>query len=172
MTRLAFALVLALAAAGCAEPQPMTVRENPINSYRSYGEYHPVAQDDAIVAKAASANPNAYPIRVFQEELPPGIEANGGTFGVRAGYHHRLLGKYAYSSGAEMSKDDLVVMVKRMCVAAGANAAVIVFDFVPNDHQDRAQGIEAMLVDLHDDPPDAPAPAAPAPAAPAPAPAM
>jgi hypothetical protein len=161
MTRVAFLLALGLAA--CAQPQPMTARANPINSYRAYGEYHPAAQDDAVVAKAASANPNAYPIHVFQEALPPGIEMSNGTFGVAAGYHHKLLGKYAYSSGAEMSKDDLVVMVKKMCVAAGANAAVIVFELVPNDHQDRAQAVEAMLVDLHDDQPaEAPPAAAPA----------
>jgi hypothetical protein len=163
MMRFAFVCVLGLAA--CAQPQPMTVHVNPINSYRAYGEYHPAAQDDAVVAKAASANPNAYPIHVFQEALPAGIEMNNGTFGVAAGYHHKLLGKYAYSSGAEMTKDDLVVMVKKMCVAAGATAAVIVFDVVPNDHQDRAQGIEAMLVELHDD-------AQPADPTPAPAPAM
>ncbi|HEY1813041.1 MAG TPA: hypothetical protein VGG74_11910 [Kofleriaceae bacterium] len=156
MTRAAF--VLAVLAA-CAQPHVMTAHASPIDSYRAYGEYHPVAEDNAVVAKAASANPNAYPIRVFQEALPAGIELNGGTFGVAAGYHHRLLGKYAYSSGAEMSKDDLVAKVKKMCVAAGANAAVIMFELVPNDHQDRAQAIEAMLIDLHNDQPPAAAPA-------------
>jgi len=162
MTR--FALWIAIGLAACAAPQPMTARVNPINSYRAYGEYHPASQDDAVVAKAASANPDAYPIHVFQEALPPGIEMQGNTFGVATGYRHRLLGKYAYSSGQEQSKDALVVMVKKMCVAAGANAAVVIFDLVPNDHQDRAQGIEAMLVDLHDDAPPADSTAKPAPA--------
>ncbi len=35
-----------------------------------------------------------------------------------------------------------------MCVAAGGNAAIIVFDLVPNDHQELAQGIEAILANV------------------------
>jgi hypothetical protein len=157
------ALSIVLGLAACAQPQPMTVRANPIDSYRAYGEYHPAAQDDAIVAKSGSANPNAYAIHVFQEALPPGIEAKDGTFGVAAGYQHHLLGKYTYSPGKEVPKDDLVVKVKKMCVATGANAAIIVFELVPNDHQDRAQAIEALLVDLHEQPAaDSATPPAPA----------
>ena len=73
-----------------------------------------------------------------------------GTFGVAAGYTHHLLGKYAYSPGSEVEKDELVAMVKKMCVTTGANAAIIIFRAIPNDHQDRAQAIEAMLVSLQD----------------------
>ncbi len=46
----------------------------PINQYRAYGEYHPQADDAALVAKAATADPRPVTIRVFQEALPPGIE--------------------------------------------------------------------------------------------------
>jgi hypothetical protein len=140
-----------LAAASCAPSGPF-VRVNPINAYRAYGEYHPQAADDALVAKAASADVRGHEIHVFQEALPPGIEMKDGTFGVAAGYTHRVLGKYAYSPGKEVSKDELVAMVKKMCVTTGANAAIIIFQMIPNDHQDRAQAIEAILVDLHDQP--------------------
>jgi len=44
-----------------------------------------------------------------------------------------------------------------MCVATGANAAIIIFEATPNDHQDRAQAIEAILVDLHEQPASPPA---------------
>ena len=137
-----------LLAVSCAPSGPF-VRVNPINSYRTYGEYHPQAEDDAIVAKAASADVTGHEIHVFQEALPPGIEMKDGTFGVAAGYTHRILGKYAYSPGKEVSKDELVATVKKMCVTTGANAAIVIFQMTPNDHQDRAQAIEAMLVDLH-----------------------
>jgi hypothetical protein len=136
-----------LCSAACGTP---AWHAQAINSYRAYGEYHPASQDADVVAKAASADPSARPIRIFQEALPEGIEMQGPTFGVAAGYSHRLLGKYAFASGKEEPKDDLVVKVKKMCVATGANAAIVVFLMTPNDHQDRAQGIEAILVDLHD----------------------
>lgn len=42
-----------------------------------------------------------------------------------------------------------------MCVTTGANAAIIIFQMIPNDHQDRAQAIEAVLVDLHEQPANA-----------------
>jgi hypothetical protein len=151
----AFLLIVSLASA-CAGPQGPFMRVNPINSYRAYGEYHPQAQDDAIVAKASSADVNGHDIHLFQEALPPGIEMKEGTFGVAPGYTHHLLGKYAYSPGKEVTKDELVMMVKKMCVTTGANAAIIVFDAVPNDHQDRAQAVEAMLVTLQDQAPTAP----------------
>lgn len=146
-----FSLVTLLAAtalfsAGCARGPALRVQ--PIDQYRAYGEYHPKAEDDAVVAKAASADPTGKTIHVFQEALPPGIEMNGATFGVAAGYKHKLLGKYAYSPGKEVPKDELVQRVKKMCVAAGGNAAIIVFDLVPNDHQDLAQGIEAILANV------------------------
>ena len=144
-------IALALALVGCGGPA-LGVHVNPINAYRAYGEYHPAAQDAAVVAKAATADPGAATIHIFQEALPPGIELKGDAFGVSPGYAHRLLGKYAYSSGAEQSKDNLVLMVKKMCVTTGANAAIILFQMVPNDHQDRAQAIEAILVDLHEQP--------------------
>jgi hypothetical protein len=145
-------LVVAWIGVGCAHSTQPTATANPINSYRAYGEYHPQAQDDAIVAKAASADIAGHEIHVFQEALPPGIEMNNGTFGVAAGYTHHLLGKYVFSPGKEVAKDELVASVKKMCVAAGANAAIIIFDLTPNDHQDRAQAIEAILVDLHEPP--------------------
>jgi hypothetical protein len=145
-------MVMMLIASACAPSGPY-VRVNPINAYRAYGEYHPQAQDDAIVAKAATADVTGHEIHVFQEALPAGIEMKDGTLGVAAGYSHRLLGKYAYSPGKEVSKDDLVASVKKMCVTTGANAAIIIFQMVPNDHQDRAQAIEAVLVDLHGETP-------------------
>jgi len=134
---------------------------NPINSYRAYGEYHAVSQDEAVVAKAAAANPEAATIHIFQEALPAGIVMHDGTLGVADGYAHRLIGKYAYSSGAEQSKDALVAMVKKMCVTTGANAAIVVYGLIPNDHQDRAQTIEAVLVDLHEAREPAPATTSP-----------
>jgi len=77
---------------------------------------------------------------------------NGSTLGVAKGYTHRLIGKYAYSSGQEQSKDALVAMVKKMCMVTDANAAIVGFGLVPNAHQDRAQSVEAILIELHDDP--------------------
>jgi hypothetical protein len=154
-------LALALSLVGCGGPRTLGAHVNPINAYRAYGEYHPASEDAAVVAKAATADPGTATIHLFQEALPPGIESKGDTFGVSAGYAHRLLGKYAYSSGAEQSKDGLVLMVKKMCVTTGANAAIIIFQMVPNDHQDRAQAIEAILVDLHEQPAPTTTPAAP-----------
>jgi hypothetical protein len=148
-------LFIASLVVGCAPRGPSApfVQVNPINSYRAYGDYHPQAQDDAIVAKAASADLQGHEIHLFQEALPPGIEMKDGTIGVAAGYAHHLLGKYAYSPGKEVSKDELVTMVKKMCVTTGANAAIIMFAAVPNDHQDRAQAVEAVLVTLQGQPP-------------------
>lgn len=105
-------LLLPLIAVGCAPTGPY-VKVEAINSYRAYGEYHPQAQDDAIVAKAASAEITGREIGVFQEALPPGIEMKHGTLGVAVGYTHHLLGKYAYSPGKEVSKDSLVATVKK-----------------------------------------------------------
>jgi hypothetical protein len=142
------ATLLAAAVLSSACASGPALRVEPINQYRAYGEYHPQAEDDAVVAKAAGADPTGKTIHVFQEALPPGIEMNGPTFGVAPGYKHKLLGKYAYSPGKEVPKDELVLRVKKMCVAAGGNAAIIVFDLVPNDHQDLAQGIEAILANV------------------------
>jgi hypothetical protein len=142
-------LLLGLILFACAPSQAsMQVHVEPINQYRAYGEYHPQAQDDAVVARAATADGTGKNIHVFQEALPPGIEMGGGTFGVAPGFKHKLLGKFAYSPGKEVSKDELVLRVKQMCVAAGGNAAIIIFQLVPNDHQDRAQAIEAILANL------------------------
>jgi hypothetical protein len=147
--------------AACAPPAARGVHVQPVNAYRAYGEYHPASQDEAVVAKAAAANPEAATIRIFQEALPAGIVMHDGTLGVADGYAHRLIGKYAYSSGAELSKDVLVAMVKKMCMTTGANAALVVFQLIPNDHQDRAQAIEAVLVDLHETREPAPATTSP-----------
>ena len=142
-------MLLGLLLSACASTQPsLQVHVEPIDQYRAYGEYHPQAQDDAVVAKAATADVTGRTIHVFQEALPPGIEMGGGTFGVAPGFKHKLLGKYAYSPGKEVSKDELVLRVKKMCVAAGGNAAIIIFQLVPNDHQDRAQAIEAILANV------------------------
>lgn len=131
------------------------VRVQPINAYRAYGDYHPAAEDEAVVKKSETANPAASNVRIIQEALPPGIEMKDGTLGVRPGFKHKLIGKYAYSPGEEVPKDKLVTAVKKMCVTTGANAALVIFQLVPSDHQDRAQGIEAVLVWLAPD--DAPA---------------
>ena len=146
-------LALALGLGACAPNVAPGFHANPINAYRAYGEYHSEATDAALVAKAATADPRMVTIQVFQETPPPGIALKGTMFEVKPGYTHRLLGKYAYSTGQEVPKDELVVMVKKMCVVAGANAAIIYFELIPNDHQDRAQAVEAVLVDLHPDRP-------------------
>ena len=112
LATLVAAAATAFLSAACASGPALRVE--PINQYRAYGEYHTQAEDDAVVAKAASADPTGKTIHVFQEALPPGIEMNGRTFGI----------------------------------AAGGNAAIIVFDLVPNDHQDLAQGIEAILANV------------------------
>jgi hypothetical protein len=140
-------LTLGPLAGACASSEPF-VRAEPINQYRAYGEYHPQAEDDAVVARAATADPAGKAIHVFQEALPPGIEMGASTLGVAPGFKHKLLGKYAFSAGKEVSKDELVLHVKKMCVATGANGAIIIFQLVPNDHQDRAQAIEAVLAIL------------------------
>lgn len=138
-------LLLLLTACG-PSVHTLTVSVDPINSYRAYGEYHPVAEDEAVVKKAgAVAVPSDQKFHLFQEALPPGIEMNGALLGVNAKYKHKLLGKYAYSTGKAESKDALVLAVKKMCVATGANGAIILFQFVPNDHPDQAQAIEAVL---------------------------
>lgn len=149
--RLLGILVVSLLAA-CAHQQAFGVHVEPIDQYRGYGEYHPVSEDQAIIAKARTADPTGKTIHLFQEALPPGIEMHDGSFGVATGYKHHLFGKYAFSTGQEVSKDTLVLQVKKMCVALGANAAIILFQVVPNDHQDRAQAIEAIIVNL-DEPP-------------------
>ena len=133
----------------CAPSGPF-LRAQPINAYRAYGEYHPVSEDEAVVKKAATTNPTA-PVRIFQEALPPGIEMHDGVLKVTPGFEHKLLGKYVYSNGKEVSKDALVFEVKKMCAATGANAAIIFFLLVPNEHQDLAQVIEAVLVVLAPD---------------------
>lgn len=135
--------------ASCAGPA-VYARAEPINAYRAYGEYHPVTEDEAVVRKAATIDASTARVRLFQEALPEGIVLTQSTLGVAPGYRHRLLGKYAYSTGETISKDQLVLQVKKMCVATGANAAVILFQLVPNDHQDQAGAIEAVLVDLHE----------------------
>ena len=151
MLRSALAALVSLclsSAAACAAPTTLSAHVEPINQFRAYGEYHPQAEDDAVVARAAAADPTGKTIHVFQEALPPGIEMNGGTFGVAPGFKHKLIGKFAYSPGHEVTKDELVLQVRKMCVAAGANAAIIIFQLVPNDHQDRAQAIEAILASV------------------------
>lgn len=138
-------LALFGALAAC-EPAVYSARVSPINAYRSYGDYHPTAIDDAVVAKAESTEIAGKNIRIFQEALPEGVTMAGGVLGVEKGYKHKLIGKYAFSNGTAISKDALVVKVKKMCVATGANAAMVVFQMVPNDHQDQAQAIEAVLM--------------------------
>lgn len=142
--------IAALSVTACAG---LTVHAQPINSYRAYGEYHPVAEDEAIVKKAGGIDPGVARIRLFQEALPEGVVMGHGTLGVAPGYKHKLLGKYVYSTGEAISKDTLVLQVKKMCVAAGANAAIILFQLVPNEHQDQAQAIEAVLLDYSDEAP-------------------
>lgn len=150
--RISLVVALSLLLAGCGETGPY-VRVQPINAYRAYGDYHPAAEDEAVVKKSQSANLAGSSVRIIQEALPPGIEMKDGTLGVKPGFKHKLIGKYAYSPGEEVPKDKLVTAVKKMCVTAGANAALVIFQVVPSDHQDRAQGIEAVLLSLEPDEP-------------------
>ena len=142
--------VLVLLTLTAYAPSGPFLRAQPINAYRAFGEYHPVSEDEAVVKRAATTSPNAS-VRLFQEALPPGIEMHDGTLKVTPGFKHQLLGKYVYSKGEEVSKDALVLEVKKMCATTGANAAIIFFQLVPNEHQDRAQVIEAVLVVLAPD---------------------
>lgn len=143
---------LLTAVSACGGGPALYARAEPINAYRAYGEYHPASEDEAVVRKAAAVDVGASRVRIFQEALPPGIVLTQSTLGVAPGYAHKLIGKYAYSTGETISKDQLVLQVKKMCVATGANAAVILFQLVPNDHQDQAAAVEAVLVDLRDAP--------------------
>lgn len=155
MTRWLLPLSLSLALVACGPPS-LSVRVEPIDSYRAYGEYHPAAADEAIVKKSTAVVVGSQPIRLFQEAYPEGITLGvGGSFSVAPGYDHRLLGKYAFSRGKEEPKDALVERVKQMCIATHANAALILFHVVPSEHQDRAQGIEAILIHLEEKPPAA-----------------
>ena len=147
---LAIGLVGVVAA---CEPTMPSIRVTPINAYRSYGEYHPVAVDEAVVKKAATIEAGGKDIRVFQEALPSGIVMQGGVLGVEKGSGHKLIGKYVYSAGENVSKDSLVLRVKQMCIATGANAAMVIFLATPNEHQDQAQGIEAVLMNYVQDSP-------------------
>ena len=155
LTSRAFGLLLAMAiplSSGGCTPTVWGPHAVAIDSYRAYGEYHPVADDDAIVAKSRSANVADEKIHMFQEALPEGIAMNDGLLSVKAGYHHHLFGKFAYSTGVLQSKDALVQRVKQMCVTVGANAAMIIFQ-LPSDDQKQAQAIEAVLMDYQDAPP-------------------
>lgn len=157
-------LILAAGAllAGCAEPAALTVRVTPVHAYRAYGEYHPVAEDDALVARSASADVSRAKIRIFQEALPAGIRMDGALLGVEKGFRHRLLGKFAYSSGKEEPKDELVLRVRRLCVTVGANAAMILFHQENEKDRARAQAIEAVLMHYEDPSPEgAPPPPSP-----------
>jgi len=133
---------------GCGASSKPMFKVNPINSYRAYGEYHAATDDAAIVARAEKADPTGIDIRLFQESIPPGIQMTNQTLGVVAGYKHKLIGKYAYSGGTEEPKDALVSRVRKMCVATGANAAMIVFMLEDSEKQERAQGIEAVLIHM------------------------
>lgn len=144
-----FALTVFALVTACGGSE-LTVQAQPINSYRAYGEYHPASEDEAVVKKAQGIDPGTTRIRLFQEALPEGIVMGHGVLGVAPGYKHKLIGKFAYSSGQTLSKDALVLQVKKMCVATGANSAIILFQLVPNDHQDQAQAIEAVLIDYKD----------------------
>jgi hypothetical protein len=132
---------------GCARrSSTLSARINPINAYRAYGDYHPTSEDESVVVKASSVTVGAEKIRIFQEALPPGVTMDNGVLGVEKGEKHRLIGKFAYSTGQDVSKDTLVLQVKKMCVATNANAAMVIFQLIPNDHQDQAQGVEAVLM--------------------------
>ena len=133
-------------AIGCAESGSY-VRVSPINAYRGYDDFQP-EKDKAVLAKAASVDAKSAQVRIFQEAFPAGIELKEGTFGVAAGYQHHLIGKYAYSPGKVTTKLELVAHVKQLVVAAGGDAAIILFGAVDSKDFDKAQGVEAIIVRL------------------------
>ena len=125
-------LLVALLAGGCAgTADSVTVtslqpRVHPIYQYRGYGEYLP-DRDAVVLAKGKSGGLDASPVKFLQETLPEGIEMNGPVLGVKDGYHHKLIGKLAYSNGKLESKLDLIARVKQVVAAAGGDAAMGVF---------------------------------------------
>ena len=137
---------LATFAAGCGESGAY-VRVNPIDAYRGYDDFQP-EKDKAVLARAASVDAKAARVRIFQEAFPAGVELKEGTFSVAAGYHHHLIGKYAYSPGKVISKLELVAHVKQLVVAADGDAAIILFSAVDAKDFDKAQGVEAIILRL------------------------
>lgn len=92
----------------------------PIDAYRGYEDFHPDA-DKAVLVRAAKVELQGAPVRIFQEAFPEGITLTQGAFGVSPGYHHHLIGKFAYSPGKVVSKAELVARVKKLAVAAGGD---------------------------------------------------
>ena len=132
--------------AACGGPQ-FTVQVEPIDAYRAYEDFQP-EQDKALLAKSLTVDPGARPVRIFQEAFPKGIELKGNAFGVAPGYRHRLIGKFAYSPGKEVPKTELVARVKKLAIAAGGDAAIVLFLATSSKSFEIAQGVEAIIVKL------------------------
>lgn len=163
------ALALSLALAACGGGSSSWVRVTPIDAYRGYDDFQP-AQDKAVLARAATVNPAATPVRIFQEAFPEGVTLDHGVFAVSPGYRHHLIGKFAYSPGKAVSKSELVSRVKKLAIAAGGDAAIVIFLATDSENFDLAQGIEAIILKV--DPRMAPggggeSPATPPPVVPA-----
>lgn len=137
-------LAVSFALAACGGGSSSWVHVDPIDAYRGYDDFQPDA-DKAVLAKASKVDPRVTPVRIFQEAFPEGITMTQGTFGVSPGYHHHLLGKFAYSPGKAVSKTELVARVKKLAVAAGGDAAILVFLATDSRNFDLAQGVEAVV---------------------------
>lgn len=139
------ALALSFALAACGGGSSSWVRVSPMNAYRGYDDFQP-AEDKAVLARSAAVDPAAAPVRIFQEAFPEGVTMSQGVFGVRAGYRHHLLGKFAYSPGKAVPKTELVARVKKLAIAAGGDAAIVIFLATDAESFDLAQGIEAIIL--------------------------
>ena len=142
------AMILFVATVGaCATESGGYVRVDAMNAYRGYDDFQP-EKDKAVLAKSATVEVKAAPVRIFQEALPAGVELKEGVFGVAPGYQHRLIGKYAFSPGKSVSKVELVARVKKLAIAAEGDAAIILFQAVDSKDFDKAQGVEAIILRL------------------------
>jgi len=137
---------LSLAASACGAPSAW-VRVQPIDAYRGYDDFRP-DQDKAVLARASTVDVSVATVRIFQEAFPEGITLTQGAFGVTPGYQHHLIGKFAYSPGKAVGKAELVARVKKLAVAAGGDAAILIFLATDPKDFDVAQGVEAIIVKL------------------------
>jgi hypothetical protein len=142
-----WAALLFVSVAGCATSGGLSLHVQPIYQYRGYGEYLP-DRDAQVLATAKEGKADPASVKFLQETLPEGVEMTQNTLGVKDGYGHHLLGKLAYSTGALVTKLDLIARVKQVAAAAGGDAAIGMFLLTDQADYTKAQGVEAVILKL------------------------
>lgn len=118
----------------------------PVSLYRGAVRVDPAA-DLAVLSRAAAVDPSRAEVRIF-EALPRGVELREGALHAAPGYEHQFVGKYLYSLDKYATKSDLVRQVKRVTIAAGADAAIVALLGVDPGDVDKARGVEAAILRL------------------------